>query len=705
MVKQILNVFVQHARLLCSMLILSTASGVTSAAPITLNPVADSFVNSINTGTNYGSNIYLVTHIGNGGWFPTPTNLSYIKFDLSSTTPVIDARLYLYSTLSAAGYATATLADVSDTSWSESTITWANKPAIGSGLAVFSVTSTNVATFSFDITGYVNSKRAGGNTAVSLGLYPSSQSASTIYINSGSRESAYSPKLVVTFDEPPTVSLASPVTGAVYAASTAISLSANASDNTGTVSKVEFYNGTTLLGTATTAPFAYTWTNVPAGSYTLTAKAYDNYNLSATSTAVTITVEQAPTVALTSPANGALYVAPATLSLTASAADSDGSVSKVEFYNGATLLGQLTTAPYAYTWNNVAAGNYTLSAKAYDNLGISTLSSSVAITVDQPPAVSLTSPANGAVVVAPATLTLTANAADSDGTVSKVEFYNGVTLLGTATTAPYTYAWSNVAAGNYTLTAKAYDNLGASTTSSPVAINVDQTPMVSLTAPVSGAVLAAPAAIVFNATATDSDGTVTKVEFYSGTTLLGLSTAPPYTFTWSNVPGGSYSLTAMAYDNLGISATSLPVAITVEQAPSVSLTSPVNGAVVVAPATMTLTADAADSDGTINKVEFYNGATLVGTATTAPYTYAWSNVAAGNYTLKAKAYDDLGVSTMSSSVSLIVNQPPTVTLVSPTEGASYYDPATIMLTANAADSDGMIARVEFYWGGNYIGQV
>jgi chitinase len=77
----------------------------------------------------------------------------------------------------------------------------------------------------------------------------------------------------------------------------------------------------------------------------------------------------------------------------------------------------------------------------------------------------MTSPANGATFTAPANLTLTANASDTDGSVAKVEFYNGPTLLGTKTTAPYSIAWNNVAAGNYTLTARATDNVGAATTS------------------------------------------------------------------------------------------------------------------------------------------------------------------------------------------------------------------------------------------------
>jgi hypothetical protein len=89
-----------------------------------------------------------------------------------------------------------------------------------------------------------------------------------------------------------------------------------------------------------------------------------------------------------------------------------------------------------------------------------------------PPAVSLTAPAASAVFAAPATITLTANATDSDGSVTKVEFYQGTTLLGQALTAPYTYTWTGVPGDAYSLTAKATDNGNANTTSAAVAILV-----------------------------------------------------------------------------------------------------------------------------------------------------------------------------------------------------------------------------------------
>ena len=98
------------------------------------------------------------------------------------------------------------------------------------------------------------------------------------------------------------------------------------------------------------------------------------------------------------------------------------------------------------------------------------------------PSVSITSPSNGATVTAPASITLTASAADSDGIVQKVEFYRGTTLLGTVTGAPYTYVWNNPPVGASAITARAYDNLAASTTSAIVNVTVNPAPPVSLVA-------------------------------------------------------------------------------------------------------------------------------------------------------------------------------------------------------------------------------
>jgi beta-glucanase (GH16 family) len=185
-----------------------------------------------------------------------------------------------------------------------------------------------------------------------------------------------------------------------------------------------------------------------------------------------------PTVSITAPAATAVFESPASITFTASAAD-NGSVARVEYYNGATKIGQATANPYSFTWTNVAAGTYTITARATDNQGGVTASAALSVKVNQgtapvnqAPSVSLTAPSNNASYNAPASITISANASDVDGTIAKVEFYNGTQKLGEDASAPYTYTWSNVAAGTYTISAKAFDDKGASSASGNVSVTV-----------------------------------------------------------------------------------------------------------------------------------------------------------------------------------------------------------------------------------------
>ena len=164
------------------------------------------------------------------------------------------------------------------------------------------------------------------------------------------------------------------------------------------------------------------------------------------------------------------------MNLAATASDPDGSVAKVEFFNGAAKLGEDTTAPYSYSWSGVAAGGYTLTARATDNLGASTTSAASTITVNaqQLAGRELTQPADGATFVAPATVNIGGDArptptARGEGRVlqRRGEARRGHDRAVRLTAGA---AWP---AGTYTLTARATDNLGAATTSVASTITVN----------------------------------------------------------------------------------------------------------------------------------------------------------------------------------------------------------------------------------------
>ena len=117
-------------------------------------------------------------------------------------------------------------------------------------------------------------------------------------------------------------------------------------------------------------------------------------------------------------------------------------MARVEFFNGAVKVGEDTTAPYSFTWGGVAAGTYTLTARATDDLGASTTSAPATISVsaaNTAPSASITSPADGATFAWKPTITITATASDPGGSVTKVEFRDGTTVLGQDTSAPYVH--------------------------------------------------------------------------------------------------------------------------------------------------------------------------------------------------------------------------------------------------------------------------
>ncbi len=189
-------------------------------------------------------------------------------------------------------------------------------------------------------------------------------------------------------------------------------------------------------------------------------------------------INKLPTVSISAPSNGTNFTAPASFSINANATDSDGIITKVEFYNGPTLLGISYNAPYSFNWSNVSAGIYSITAKATDNVGGTNVSASVTLIItsivipNQLPNVWLTSPLNNTKANAPSNIIISADATDSDGSISRVEFYNGSLLLGSDNTAPYSYAWSNVAVGIYSITAKAIDDQGASKVSTTAVVTI-----------------------------------------------------------------------------------------------------------------------------------------------------------------------------------------------------------------------------------------
>jgi hypothetical protein len=380
----------------------------------------------------------------------------------------------------------------------------------------------------------------------------------------------------------PAIALTAPTNNASFLVNQPIPLSASATDSDGTIAKVEFFNGSTLIDTKTAAPYSSTLLGLQPGSYSLSARATDDRGGTTTSAPIAITVKlnQTPTVALTSPANNSAFLTNQVVTFSATASDSDGTVTKVEFFDGASLLGTITASPYTMALSTLGVGSHSITAKATDDKAGSatTAASIITIRTNQPPTVALTSPANSSTFGTNDVITLSASANDPDGAISRVQFFDGSKLLATAAATPYSVV-SSFAVGSHTLTAQATDNQGAVVASAPVAISVRKNfksgtsaagapPSIQLVNLTAGAMLSQPVAL--QALASDTDGTVTSVEFFAADTSMGVSTNAPFSISVPMTPG-LYSFYAVATDNDGLVTASVPIIARVKPKAPVAL--------------------------------------------------------------------------------------------------------------------------------------
>ena len=207
------------------------------------------------------------------------------------------------------------------------------------------------------------------------------------------------------------------------------------------------------------------WSDGGAATHTIATPAA-NTTYTATFTDAGPVTNNAPLVALTgTPANGTTGVQ---ITLAATATDSDDRVAKVEFFDGATRLGEDLSSPYALAWTPTTTGAHSISARATDNFGLAATSSAVLVTVVAPggadtqaPVASLTAPAAFATGLT-GTLTLSATATDNVGVTSLEIQLDGTQIGVTGTTGSHTVTVDSSAytSGQHVVRARARDAAG-----------------------------------------------------------------------------------------------------------------------------------------------------------------------------------------------------------------------------------------------------
>jgi alpha-tubulin suppressor-like RCC1 family protein len=261
----------------------------------------------------------------------------------------------------------------------------------------------------------------------------------------------------------------------------------------------------------------------------------------------------------------------------------------------ATINGQ--SATFSYGVPNASVGTHVYRVSVVTTTGSTILSSPITVTVTPvPPSLMLTAPVAGSTVNSPVTISL--NAQNIPGAVTKVEFLDGSTVFatyqpaGAATSAVIDNVWANATSGSHTVTVKITNDAGATFTSNALTFTVRSGPTVSLIN--AGNFYLSPANVPVDvevsaiAAVTESGTTISKVELYLGTSLASRLRQPPYKFILYSLYAGTYIVKARATDSLGSYAETAPFTITVGPSSSITIPTTLNGST-VASATLSFT--------------------------------------------------------------------------------------------------------------------
>lgn len=526
--------------------------------------------------------------------------------------------------------------------------------------------------------------------------------------------------------------------------------SATTSAATGTTAqKVDFYANGTLAGTDAIAPFTLSYSSALAGSYSVQAVVTDSAGNTAVSGAITLAVSAPvpPSVSISSAAS--TVTLGSTLAISASASDSDGTISSVtfkEYFGSVSATPNRSVedrlAPYGYQFNPTQSGTYLIVAEAADNQGNVTSSSALQIVVNANatlPTIQMISPVVGITAVIGQATTLEAAVTLGTGaSVNQVNFYANGTLIGAGVRQGlldrYRFVWQPSVTGSFQLTAEVVDSYGArgETSTARLLTVIGQTgalPFVEIIQPVPPATTGGGATPSLTATtnsdlnlvasAVDSDGTMSSVEFFLDRGRAASASAT-ITVPTSSQGGGIGFIGGITVSDAGAGYLSPPSIIIIGDGVGATAEAEIaNGAISRVRVTNR------GSGYTNAFVEFVGGGLVedlsIGFAVRdfssdvwrLPTPFNFKAYGSGFYTFRAVAKDNNNNAQESAAVSVTVNPAP---LTTPVTGNVVSTPATsnvdgqrvpagqaVQLALNPTVVGGTVASVEFFANGESVG--
>jgi myo-inositol-hexaphosphate 3-phosphohydrolase len=388
-----------------------------------------------------------------------------------------------------------------------------------------------------------------------------------------------------------------------------------------------------------------------------------------------------PEVAITAPADGTAITPGDTLTLSATATDAeDGDLSFALVWRS-DRDGALGTGTPLST-STLSQGAHLITAEVVDGAGLSG-TATVSVLVNTPPTVTITAPGNGAQFSAGVPITLMATAGDAEeGDLTSAIAWTSNLDGGLGTGGSLSVATLRL--GLHTITASVTDNAGKSSTDQ-ITVMINDSPIVVITSPPDGAHVLVGIPLLLTATALDpEDGDLSAAIDWTSDRDGQLGTGPLVIAVLSE---GTHLVSAQAADSagaVGVGRISLVVSVTLG-APAVTITAPSDGTVVAGGAPVTFAATAIDlEDGDVSATLAWisDRAGPLGTGSTITV----SDLSGGLHVIRAEATDSDGL-LGAAGITLVVDSPPIVTILSPADGTALVEGVPVILDAAATDPE------------------
>ncbi len=493
----------------------------------------------------------------------------------------------------------------------------------------------------------------------------------------------------------PSVAITSPGNNSLVAEDRVIFLYAQAETPNPPVTRVDYYNDSGLVGSAVSAPYFVMYRNAPLGTNHLYAVATDSASLTATSAVVNVAV-LAVGVTIISPVNETTYLEAAPITVDAATLLLAGSMTNVTFFADDLPFGEVDRSPFNAVWSSPTPGVHRLTATGMDSLGLSYTSAPVDIAIARP-LVPLGSvwkylddgSDQGAAWTAP-------QFDDSTWASGPAELGYGdgdeATLVGFGPDENNRYVTTYFRREFMVTHVTSYSNL-------VFGIRRDDGAVVYL----NGVEVARQNMPV---------GPIDYLTYAAGTSVSETELYPATVPATALVEGTNvlaveiHQATAASSDiSFELQLRGVPFVIH-NQPPEISLISPGDGALLLAPASITLTASATDADGSVTNVQFFADGVKLGAAAQGSSSFVWDNPPTGWHVVYASATDDEGTTRDSVSVSISVfdaEATPLAEITNPADGLVLQGPTNLAVTARGS-ALASITNVLFLANGSEIGQ-